>query len=618
MTTPEQPEPTRPDALPGEEELRQALEALRPDPADFRAGVERRIAEREEREEGRQARFAIAPARLRWAASILPPGVIGGAMMAAGVTGKKLGLKAIPGLMAIPAVATVMVILTFFGALRGLKPAEGPAGERVASEKEAMLAWWKRNRIPAALCIGLFIVLAILRHPEILTLVLLVSMVAVTAQLAALGKAGFGDRKRIGALGSQMLFTLAWIWFMLRDVSPVESLLTNPFLGPAVLCLGGVLCLVISGRLTWTKIWREIWHPQWRMLYPDPVTTFCLRSLYGSLGLFAGGLLAVAFWNSAPSAMTLFDQRWTLEREVSLFEEPVEERADWLAFGRMVEYLQRDGRGSELNLDRARSVMQRALDEEVDIGPRLLADAVQIGLVTPQQISDRIPHEGARELLEREGALSYWEPGLIRLMQVCGEWSEEEREHLARRVATTWPESGKSHALEDLRDQGELLDLLGHGELADEHAGAVAEALRLAWLGTYDDSAPGCFVRDPERARERAGEYLVRVQLSDIGPTQAAVDLLVRFGVPGGIEPERIRGATNTRHAASLGMFGLSGPLRYAVGELLRVQMHEQFPPRPGGVFGFLIRRRIMLGALLLVALCVIATARAPRPEEVA
>ena len=65
-------------------------------------------------------------------------------------------------------------------------------------------------------------------------------------------------------------------------------------------------------------------------------------------------------------------------------------------------------------------------------------------------------------------------------------------------------------------------------------------------------------------------------------------------------------------------MLGVGGRFRYNLGELARVQMHEQFQPQPGGVFGFLIRRRIMLGALLLVALCVIATARAPRPEGVA
>ncbi len=618
MTTPEHPEPTRPDALPGEEELRQALEGLRPDPADFRAGVERRIAEREEREEGRQARFTIAPARLRWAASILPPGVIGGAMMAAGATGKKLGLKAIPGLMAIPAVATVMVILTFFGALRGLKPAEGPAGERVASEKEAMAAWWKRNRIPAALCLALFIVLGILRHPEILTLVLLVSMVAVTAQLAALGKAGFGDRERIGALGSQMLFTLAYLWFMLRDVNPMQSLVQNPHLGPVVLCLGGVACLALGGQFTWTKLWSGIWHPERRMLYPDPVTTFCLRSLYGGLALGAAALLLFVFWSSTPSAMTLIDPRWRLERAVNTFDQPIEAQSDWYAFGHIAEYLQHEGSGSELCLDRARSRVQRALVEGTDLDPLVLASAVQVGLATPAEIADRLPRERARELLGGEGELYAWEPRLIRLLQVCGEWSEEERAHLALRVAATWPEVGAFGALGELRDRAELLDLLGHGELAEERASEVAEALRVTWCGTYDESAPGCFVQTAESAHERAHLFMGKPTVFDIEPTQAAVDLMMRFGVPDGIDPERVRGATGTYIPAPLGMLGVGGRFRYNLGELARVQMHEQFPPQPGGVFGFLIRRRIMLGALLLVALCVIATARAPRPEGVA
>ena len=72
--------------------------------------------------------------RIRWAASVVPPGVIAGAVTMAGVTGKKVGMKAVPGLMAIPAVALLMIALTFFGGMRALRAAGRPDNGRLESD----------------------------------------------------------------------------------------------------------------------------------------------------------------------------------------------------------------------------------------------------------------------------------------------------------------------------------------------------------------------------------------------------------------------------------------------------------------------------------------------------
>lgn len=611
-------DPAESNPLADPDAIRRALEGLRPDPEAFRAGIDRRIREREARDEEQRARLAVAPARLRWAASILPPGVVGTALSTATVAGKKLGLKAIPGLLAIPAVATLMVVLTFLGALRSLKPAEGAATERAESEQAAIRAWWKRNRIPVAICFVLFVVLAVLQHPEVLTFVLLLSMLAVTAQLGALSKAGFGDRKRVGAIGAQLLFTIAWLWFMLRDLTPIGTTEINPMLGPVVLCLGGFACRMASGHLALTGLWAWIWHPERRMLYPDPVTTFCLRCLYGGIALTGLAFFGLVFWNSTPSAMAVFDPRWKLEWMVNGFEEPVGEEEDWLAFGRAAEYLQRKEHGTDLNLDDAHEVLRRASDEGVKIGPRLLIRAVQLGLLERSVALAIAPRVDAPVLVGDEAEVSEWDARVIGLLQVCGAWSEGQRAHLALCIAAGRPEEGLFGRLEDLRDQIELLDLLGATELADERGLAVAEALRRHWCGSYDGAGFGGFTFSPELARQRAGRWQDRLTTSDIGPTLAGLELMVRFGVPEGIDLERVRVALARPVASAFGLFDVGPPRWDLQQELARVLLRERFPEHPGGLLGLLIRNRILLGTLLLIALCLVATARAPRPEEVA
>jgi len=598
--------------------IRRALEGLRPEPEAFRAGIDRRLREREDRADEQRARLAVAPARLRWAASILPPGVVGTAIGTATVAGKKLGLKAIPGLLAIPAVATLMVVLTFLGALRALKPAEGPATERVESEQAAIRAWWKRNRVATAISLVLFVVLAVLRHPEVLTLVLLLSMIATTAQLGALSKAGFGDRKRVGAIGSQLLFSLAWLWFMLRDLTPIGTTEINPMLGPVVLCLGAFACRMVSGHFALSGLWARIWHPERRMLYPDPVTTFCLRCLYGGVALAGLLFFGLVFWNSTPSAMTVFDPRWKLESMVSGFDEPLAQVDDWLAFGRAAEYLRREEHGSELDLDDAREVLRGAFEEGVKVGPRLLTRAVQLGLLERSEALSIAPRLDVPVLVGDDAEVSEWAARVIGLLQVCGAWSEGQRAHLARCVAAGRPEEGLFGRLEDLRDQIELLDLLGATELADERAPAVAEALRRHWCGSYDGATFGGFTFSSEHARQRAGRRLDRLSASDLGPTLAGIELMVRFGVPEGIDLERVRLALARPVASALGLFDVGPPRWDLEQELARVELREQLLESPGGLLSLLIRNRIPLGILLLIALCLIATARAPRGEDVA
>ena len=99
--------------------LREALAPERPDPDAFLAGVRERVARPQgaSASESRRLSLARLPQRWRWAASILPPGVL---PFVAG-SGVKLSWKAIPGLAVLPGLAGVMVLASFVGGVRHLR-----------------------------------------------------------------------------------------------------------------------------------------------------------------------------------------------------------------------------------------------------------------------------------------------------------------------------------------------------------------------------------------------------------------------------------------------------------------------------------------------------------------
>ena len=92
--------------------LRRALAPKRPRADAFRQGVQKRIEEKRDRLEAerqrQELRLVQAPEHLRWAAGIVPVGLVPGALSGAGLIGKKLSVKAFPALFALPLVSVGM------------------------------------------------------------------------------------------------------------------------------------------------------------------------------------------------------------------------------------------------------------------------------------------------------------------------------------------------------------------------------------------------------------------------------------------------------------------------------------------------------------------------------
>ena len=103
-----------------EEALRDAFAGLMPEREAFLDGIRARVEEGQERDARQLERLEAASPRLRWAASLLPPGFVLGA---ASLAGKKVGVKALAGVIAMPAIAMLVLVGAFFGGVRSMRSA---------------------------------------------------------------------------------------------------------------------------------------------------------------------------------------------------------------------------------------------------------------------------------------------------------------------------------------------------------------------------------------------------------------------------------------------------------------------------------------------------------------
>lgn len=281
---------TDPDTQPGfpdqlDAALAGAYEGLLPPRADFLRGVRERIEEERERDEARVQRLSVASPRLRWVASILPPGFVAGA---AGIAGKKLGLKAVAGVIAMPAIAILVLVGTFVGGVRSLRSATEAYPSTAEDIAELNRDWWRRNRVLAFLSLGLVLLLFYMGQVEALLLLLVLSMVVTVSWQAELARAELLDRKVVARGAGMLLFWMAWIAANLKDALPPEPSGIPVLAQGGILALGGLACFVAGGVVSWRCVVSAAWHPERKMLHPDPVTTFCLRVLYSSTALLFG------------------------------------------------------------------------------------------------------------------------------------------------------------------------------------------------------------------------------------------------------------------------------------------------------------------------------------------
>lgn len=569
----------RTDALIDERELAEALRGLRPERDAFRARVERRIREGEARHDAQAPEASEARAAdgtwWRRAAAWLPGEVVPGAVAGAGA---KLSWKALPGLIALPALAFAMMVMPVYLALLTV-------GQQSGSQAEARLAavrgWWREHRRAGLAVLALIGIVFLVEPASAGVALLLVSTGVLALLLARLRAAGFGRRADVARHCAHLLVALA-LWMAMFG-GPWHSLLPSDRsskLGFCVLALSAVVCALVA--------LREDYSTPWRML---------TRSNGGDAALlFLAVLLPVVsigqLWSSFVDAPEPEDRARHLDRllQPNDFE-------SWDFARKSAAYLRSQGVEPDLAWLRAHWHERRSRDEQK---AGFLAAGIDLGFVEQAEL-DALATD-ARALLQEQGPIrsaSLRERADLLALVRAESLTEQERDELAERLLASRDAGEQPWTLQRMATVGTLLDELGRAGLADGLREDAHALLRKCWV-------------PPGRFSDEAG-FIAFLSPSDRQPfvphTHDAIDLMLRFGAPEEIDLRAMarRLERERRRWPGYDRADLEWEADLAFAKLERGLLPEMGP------LGLLSANRVLLALVALAAFCVAATLRAPR-----
>jgi hypothetical protein len=586
-----------------EDELRRALQPLRPDPEIFRDAVLRKLAER--RPGARAWRRAAGFAPL----GLLDAGLTRNALAAGMVT--KIQSGGIAGALALPALALAMLALTFLAAARSvLASLRSQAAHSTDEQTEngAVRAWWRAHAGGAALAIGALAVLAWTQPIEAVVVVLLLSLAVVARLVRAMAQAGAATRAGVGAFTAAFLGGLLGAGLLLGELAPgfgrglgarLDTGGPPGHWAPAVILWGVLVCDAL-GR--WSPHW-----PAWKKLAWGVLPT-------ASLAL----ALAAVYAGTRPAQVA------RLARFVERAELPLEDVVGWQRLGQVGAWLREHGAAFDASRSAhvvaaewtRRGGAAAALDDSLSI--HVLAGAARLG-VLPDGLWAAIAADPSTQVLAQGHAASLVPShAQVRVLALArAGLDEDRRERLAGLLRASWPRAEAPRALEEMATAVELAEHLGR-PFGDEVVEDVRRALELHWTGAVPGwPEPAPFTSDLPRAGDhRSGDPL------HLPATRAAVALIARFGAPAGIDLPRVR--RYLQRAASPSLVEAVSPAAFP---MLTTQDHRyvaacalhDLDRLPGAASAGLAARlraaNVILGALLVVALCVLATwsARPPR-----
>lgn len=205
------------------------------------------------------------------------------------------------------------------------------------------------------------------------------------------------------------------------------------------------------------------------------------------------------------------------------------------------------------------------------------------------------------------------------------ELSSESREQLARQMCADGLIEEAERTLRGYLDALRIVERLGEVPEDAELKANVRETVLSVYTGYPGVRLAGFAYEWADLKRDVNGKPLESGRrLRSVGPTYYAVQLMERFGVPTGIDLVAVHRYLQTK--AMRGLF--SGPdlenavACLALADLERLPEWQPIAAKRRTLPAILVRYRAMVTALLLVALCIIVTLRAPRvvvesePEE--
>jgi len=574
-----------------EDDVRELLRPHRPDPAAFRAGVARRIAERErDREAGREAddgrERPFRSALMRRAAAVL-----GAESLALPAAGKLASSKALPVALALPALLFAGALGGLFAGARSLART-GREADTVPADPLAPLrvpgSRWGRQALPQAtsrwyvlLQLGSVVVMLApflfgARHAiDVLMVALLGSMALLVTSVRTLAEEVGLERRRVRTLCAVLLTELASGALMWTLVAPMRDVASDLGLGwsMAALLVGIVLC-------------TQPGKPRLAAALGSAAFVVLLNPL-GRTASTPGSLLSqVAGYDLATDDLQAWDEAAAIAEALRMVGEDRAELAE------------------------VRASVERAIESGEDAHPSVWTSAWRMGLIDDAHWRLLARRQGEARALDRlldpSGKLGtdyylYRVPMLL----ATRELDAGERAALIAKIERSWPDGGHDE-IGQAATCVRALDAIGRPDLADARAADVAELLRRCWIGARGGlfANVGGFTSDPEKFDTSFPE-----------PTWNATWLMARFDVPDGIDLRLLRGHLRSQ-ARAFWLFG--DPNAYLHGEdrasLLLLERGIGMPART--VLEHVLGERLLLAMLALIALCRIAIAQArPEPE---
>jgi hypothetical protein len=568
-----------------EAELFELFRPRQPDRAAFRAGIERRVREREQgASEDRPERPSLVLQATRRAAALLQfdPSAAGSGPAVA---------KFLSAALLVPLLVVGLMVTAFtVGASALLRSARSarPAAEEPSSSAPGPLSSPSLALGTGSLHLLQFFGLALLFLPVVLRAQWTIDLLSMAFLVAGAGLVlcvrGFAElalltQRSVARLAAGLLSALfcgVFLWLSPMKLPDGASELGLGWSGLVVLA-GMVLCAALARPRAWLFALLLAW------------TAFVVGTL-NSLGVTHASARHLAGW------LTEIELDATVIR-------------GWEQAARVHSAL-RDVGATPPPLPAAERELERTLLGEAQAHAHVWTAAQRMGLVQAEhwrRLSVQPMEAYALEqLLAQPGPLymqSYHEYRLPMLLATFA-LTAEQREFLARRIDASWPAPGSFDPLRQALLCVRLLEHLGLTERLATRAADVRALLVSHWVherrGPFD--VAGGFTSDPRQ-----------LWTSLDGPSADAVELMLRFGVPDEIDLRLVRGYLRCESRA----FPLVGE-RLAVlraparASLLRVE--ECLPLAPRSALEHVLGERMLIAALLLVSLCLLAIRSAPRP----
>jgi len=572
--------------LVAEDELYELFAPHRPQPEQFRAGVDESVAEREA--DGGALDSPALSGLWRRVAAYLPLDPLTGGLAGSAI-GKAAAPKLLPAALALPALILAGALGGFLASARSLKHASQnspPArlGTPRARQSSTRLSSSWSSLLNFATLVSLAVTtwlgggLAI----DFLCLVLVISMGALVLTVRQLSRAALLSRETVARVAVGLLssiFVGCFLWFpTLRLADDVTYFGMGAC--SAMILLGCVLCLLASRQNGKAAAGFAILLALVGGLNILGVTQSTTRSMQAQYSAYDLDPLDLHAWDAA----------WAVSSSLRAVGAQIPERPQL---------------AQELSA---------AIQAGDDVHPTVYSAAHSMGLLEPEDwerlaqkryVANQL--EGLASERPNLSQTRYYEY-LLHLFLATHAPDAEQVERLAGMALGFWPETGEHGALHTALLSVRIWLALDRADFVEAQRAEALALLSAHWIsgqavGTF--AKVGGFTPNPEKFRTSFDDE-----------TLAALELMGHYGTPADIDLDLVHSFLR-RESVAFPLFEEWHP--YLRGEsragLLRLRMQIGLPER--GLLELLLKERLLIASILIVLLCLLAIRMAsPSPLE--